>query len=1185
MVARGNFAPKLEEVPEAETFAWAAGGRRLASGVPRAATALRREPRIIVHYGSKVAGSPDLTRQSAESLRSRGGVRSVRALGHVGMAVVHCEDEAALEQLLGDLAGDPDIELAVADGVVFAADAAENETDDEVIINASGANESTPTPMPTVAPTPLAARVRPNDPLYSKLWGLERIEAPEAWSSFVGTGASGVVVAIIDSGIDYTHEDLHHRMWTNAGEIPDNGLDDDGNGYVDDVHGVNFASGTGDPMDDNKHGTHCAGTVAGAGNNSLGVTGVAWTGVQLMALKFLDADGSGTISDAISALDYAVAHGAWITSNSWGGEQSTPSLRIALERAEAAGMLFVVAAGNDGRNIDEVPYYPACYKTDSIVTVASTQEQGGLSGFSNYGENSVHLAAPGSRILSSTPGNAYEYLSGTSMATPAVSGLAALLWMYRPDLSVKQIKRILMDSVTRENYLDSSTISGGEINAKHALSIAHRLAPNIPPTHSPKAIAFMDNDVAQNHIGGVVTIVASFDESDIDYYKVSFLSAAGYPLGEIGIVNASGAVTLELNVTPGTQIPKYAESIAVVAGNASGDNEPWRSGSVGEVVKVAVVDYALPQSLPSEITFGCDADPRKNYVAGTVRMKRASDEATIQFYNIYWNNRGVRGALLDRVQAIGYQQATCAAGSCEKIQQEEVHSGVRFSRSNYDNDEKALITLTGPARIVITQFSTELGYDYLRVASKVISGSPKLPMEIQLPHGPSDIVWFSDASATGAGWSFLVQQSNAMAELKIETQAFGDALEVVPAYGIFEMHSSTLGALVDLYGHQAPPASLAPLSLKFQDSNTLRWPGFVRGTARLLLPEKLYRDGCYGEQFGGEMYYRVDFAAADNSVLGGGLIATKKELLSQCDTSGTSDAECWAKIKIPLMVLPKGATRLVARAGNFFGQSATFAAVDLQAADVIMAGLPPPKVAGSSSASAGFWSLRGSQLALGGPSSSSSAAAAAALPLLSLEKAQAAEVLREAPIASLPVAVEAAAAPARFGAVPQPREDPWLVRSARETFAATASLAPTPAAAAAGGRVRCSVRLDGWRAELSDGLKPLRAGERREAVVVGRALAAALGDAEELRIEVRVLRVDFLSPTSTAVFFEVKPQLAPASARARAWRLLDSVEARLALLTAGGRATRSFERSLEDQGSKTVGEPVRARFSGASRGD
>lgn len=239
----------------------------------------------------------------------------------------------------------------------------------------------------------------PNDPELGRLWGMNSwgandIDAPEAWKIWTGEEGAGITVGIIDTGVDYTHQDLREQMWVNPNEIPGNGIDDDGNGHIDDVHGADFANNDGDPMDDQLHGTHCSGTIAGVGDNGLGVAGVSWRGVRIMALKFLAGDGSGRTSDAIRAIDYAIAHGAKILSNSWGGGGSSSALRVAIERAEAAGLLFVAAAGNSGTDNDEEPHYPSNYEVSNIVSVASTAPGGELSSFSCFGKTTVHVAAP-----------------------------------------------------------------------------------------------------------------------------------------------------------------------------------------------------------------------------------------------------------------------------------------------------------------------------------------------------------------------------------------------------------------------------------------------------------------------------------------------------------------------------------------------------------------------------------------------------------------------------------------------------------------------------------------------------------------------------------------------------------------------------------------------------------------------
>ena len=221
------------------------------------------------------------------------------------------------------------------------------------------------------------------------------------------------MVAIIDTGIDYTHPDLAANIFINTAEIPGNHIDDDGNGFVDDVRGWDFVNRDNDPMDDHFHGTHVAGTVGAVGDNGLGVAGVNWS-VRLMPLKFLDSGGSGSTADAVAAIEYATMMHVDVMSNSWGGGGFSEALRLAIENAMNAGILFVAAAGNSSSNNDLFPAYPASYDLDNIVSVASTTATDNLSNFSNFGPTTVDLAAPGSNILSTLPGSTYGLLSGST---------------------------------------------------------------------------------------------------------------------------------------------------------------------------------------------------------------------------------------------------------------------------------------------------------------------------------------------------------------------------------------------------------------------------------------------------------------------------------------------------------------------------------------------------------------------------------------------------------------------------------------------------------------------------------------------------------------------------------------------------------------------------------------------------
>ena len=254
-----------------------------------------------------------------------------------------------------------------------------------------------------------ADSVLPNDPSFSSLWGMHNtgqsggtqdadIDAPEAWS--VSTGTDTVIVAVIDTGVDYNHEDLAGNMWINEAEYyGTGGFDDDGNGYVDDIYGYDFCNYDPNPMDDNYHGTHCAGTIGAVGNNGKGVAGVCWD-VRIMAVKFLDSGGGGWTDDAILCVEYATMMGANVMSNSWGGGSYSQGLKDAIDAAGAAGIAFVAAAGNDSVNNDTYPHYPSSYTSSNLIAVAATDRYDARSSFSNYGPTSVDLGAPGSSILS-----------------------------------------------------------------------------------------------------------------------------------------------------------------------------------------------------------------------------------------------------------------------------------------------------------------------------------------------------------------------------------------------------------------------------------------------------------------------------------------------------------------------------------------------------------------------------------------------------------------------------------------------------------------------------------------------------------------------------------------------------------------------------------------------------------------
>lgn len=326
----------------------------------------------------------------------------------------------------------------------------------------------------------------PNDPSLGQLWGLHNtgqtggtadadIDAPEAWE--FSTGSADVVVAVIDTGVDANHPDLRDNIRTNPGEIAANGIDDDGNGFIDDVQGWDFYANDNAPTDENGHGTHCAGTIGATGNNGTGVAGVCWD-VAILPVRFLGPVG-GSTSDGIESVNYATALGVDLTSNSWGGGSYSTLLEQAIAGANSAGILFVAAAGNDATNNDSLPHYPSSYIGANVISVASTTATDALSSFSNYGKVGVDLAAPGSSIYSTLPGNQYGIKSGTSMATPHVSGALALLRSMSPGMDHLQLKQHLLDNTDLLPALATITSSGGRLN----------LAKAAAPLSGPRVVA------------------------------------------------------------------------------------------------------------------------------------------------------------------------------------------------------------------------------------------------------------------------------------------------------------------------------------------------------------------------------------------------------------------------------------------------------------------------------------------------------------------------------------------------------------------------------------------------------------------------------------------------------------------------------------------------------------------------
>jgi subtilisin family serine protease len=359
----------------------------------------------------------------------------------------------------------------------------------------------------------------PNDPYFPRLYGLDNTgqtggitdadtDGLETWNT--STGSPTTVVAVIDVGVDVNHPDLRDNIWVSTDELAGNGVDDDRNGYVDDRNGYDFANDDAsvydpDPLNGagDEHGTHVAGTIAAQGNNGTGVTGVSWE-ASIMVAKFLGPHG-GYTSDAVEALNYAVANGAKISNNSWGGGGYSRALHDAIVRADAAGHLFLAAAGNDGVDNDATPSYPASYGIPNVVSVAATDDRDALASFSNFGASSVDLAAPGVNIVSTLPGNRYGSYSGTSMATPHVTGVAALIKSEDPTQDDAQIKARILTYVEKKPSLEGKTVTGGRLNAEASISQTTPLDDIKPAVTSPRPASGATSRDRTPTIGAVVS--------------------------------------------------------------------------------------------------------------------------------------------------------------------------------------------------------------------------------------------------------------------------------------------------------------------------------------------------------------------------------------------------------------------------------------------------------------------------------------------------------------------------------------------------------------------------------------------------------------------------------------------------------------------------------------------------------
>ncbi len=319
--------------------------------------------------------------------------------------------------------------------------------------------------------------VFPNDPLFSQQWWLNQandvdIDAPEGWQ--VTTGSGNVVLGVIDTGVDYTHADLTNNIWINPGEIPGNGIDDDLNGYVDDVQGWDFAGRDNNPADEAGHGTSVAGIIAAEGNNGLGVSGVNWD-AQVMPLRYLNENLIGSTADAIAATNYATMmrteYGVNVRAlnNSYGIAGYSQAFYDAIAAAGDAGIMFIASAGNNSSDDDTGPIYPANFDLPNVISVAAIDSNDNLASFSSYGAATVELGAPGVSVRTTARGGGYTYFGGTSAAAPVVTGVVGLLWDAAPYATLDQIRQALLDGTVATPALSGKTITGGRVNLANSL--------------------------------------------------------------------------------------------------------------------------------------------------------------------------------------------------------------------------------------------------------------------------------------------------------------------------------------------------------------------------------------------------------------------------------------------------------------------------------------------------------------------------------------------------------------------------------------------------------------------------------------------------------------------------------------------------------------------------------------------
>lgn len=377
-----------------------------------------------------------------------------------------------------------------------------------------------------------SAAIYPNDPYFPEQWNLHTIQMPAAWG--ITTGSESVVIAVLDTGVNYNLPEFAGNIWINRREIPNNRIDDDGNGFVDDVYGWDFFNNDNTPLDDNGHGTKISSVLGSKGNNNAGLAGILWN-VKIMPLRVGGNKGNGVtleVDKIVKGIKYARENGAKVITCSFGNDDYINSEKAAID--QSPGILFVCAAGNDGKNTDAYPFYPSCYESPNIISVAATNNNDKLSDFSNYGKKSVHVGAPGEDIPVQSYDSQYYLVDGTSYAVPHVAGLAGLMLSINPDLSPSEMRQLIIENVDQAPF-SGLVRSGGRINAYKTLQATISSKKYSITANSTKGGTISPSGTLQVPSGTSVIFTITADPG----YKVSRVIIDGIDYGPLSIFTFS----------------------------------------------------------------------------------------------------------------------------------------------------------------------------------------------------------------------------------------------------------------------------------------------------------------------------------------------------------------------------------------------------------------------------------------------------------------------------------------------------------------------------------------------------------------------------------------------------------------------------------------------------------------------